>query len=804
MKATGLLMRATVCCGMLINCSVPASAAELTADVVLRSISGGTRYLTSRQRPDGSWTGDPDEVEGGHVVGVTGLVTLALLNCGLTHRDPAVRRALGYLRGQPAGQPDKTYEVSLMLMALATAKDPTHSDAARIAALTQWLEQAQSTGGGRAGGWSYGKTPLGGDPSNSQFAILALHEASEYGVPVDRRVWQRAKDYWESLQNADGGWDYGGGQRSTGSMTVAGVSSLAIIEQHLREDKNVAPDGTPPCCEPDEGNPPLERGIRWLGNHFAVGHNPGNSGWLLYYLYGVERAGRLSGRRFFGDHDWYREGAAFLVKNQNPRDFTWRGVGIYENRPIIGTALPLLFLSKGLSPVLMSKLKHGTRDRARPVEVVGNDWNQHNRDIRNLCSHISGLPRWPALVTTQEVDLLKAKQTSGVDALLQAPMLFISGSEPLKLQDEEKEILREYLLQGGFVLASPACQSAEFEDSLRALLLELLPPGEGELKLLTADHPVFRSEYLLQADGVPLYGVDVGCRTAVIFSPEDLGCLWSYWQRHDPPRRNPQLKIKVLRAMQIGVNIAAYATGREPPKSLDAPRKLQDDAELDAIERGLLQVVQLRHTGQWNAAPRALRNLLLALNETVGLAASPRPKDLTADDPSLFQYPLLYMHGRTRFTLTADERTQIKRHLARGGLLFADSCCGSAAFDKSFRELIAQMYPDQPLTPIPITHELFQEDVGHDIRRVKRRTVENAAANAPLSTATREVEPYLEGIEVDGRLVVIYSKYDISCALERQAALSCEGYIPEDAVKIAMNIVLYAMQQELRLPEFNP
>ncbi len=29
---------------------------------------------------------------------------------------------------------------------------------------------------------------------------------------------------------------------------------------------------------------------------------------LAYYLYGMERAGRLSGRRFFGEHDWYREG----------------------------------------------------------------------------------------------------------------------------------------------------------------------------------------------------------------------------------------------------------------------------------------------------------------------------------------------------------------------------------------------------------------------------------------------------------------------------------------------------------------
>ncbi len=783
----------------------PAQAAELTAEVVLRSISGGDRYLVSRQRPDGSWPADPEGAEGGHVVGVTSLAVLSLLNSGQTFRDPAIRKALGYLRNLPANKPDQTYEVSLLLMVLAAAKDPTHSDAARMASLADWLERAQVTRGERVGGWSYTIEPLGsGDPSNAQFAVLGLHEAAEAGIVVDRRAWELSRRYWEGLQNADGGWDYGGSQRSTGSMTVAGVTSLTIIEQHLREDKNIAPDGTPPCCVPEEVSPALERGLRWLANHFAVGHNPGNSSWLLYYLYGVERAGRLSGRRFFGDHDWYREGAGFLINNQDARDATWKGVGPYESRPVVGTALSLLFLSKGLAPVLMSKLKHGTRDPARPAEIVGTDWNLHQRDVRNLCSHISGLPRWPSLLTSQEVDLAKAQETTGVDALLQAPILFLTGSEALKFQPAEKALLKEYLLQGGFLFACPTCQSTDFETSLKELLVEILPPGEGELKPLTADHPVYRSEHLLQPDGVPLYGVDVGCRTAVIYSPEDLGCLWGYWQRHDPPRRNPQLRIRVLRAMQIGVNVAAYATGREPPKSLDAPRKVNDDGELDAIERGLLQVAQIRHTGQWNAAPRALRNLLLALNETVGLAASTKPHDLPADDPSLFQYPLLYMHGRTRFSLTPEERTQVKRHLARGGLLFADACCGSPAFDRSFRELARQLFPDQELKPIPVTHEMFSEEVGHDVRSVRRRTIENTNPNAPLATATRVVEPYLEGVEVDGRYVLIYSKYDISCALERQAALSCEGYIPEDAVKLAMNIVLYAMQQELRLPDSPP
>ena len=777
-----------------------AAAQELTAELVLRAIAGGERFLMARQRPDGAWTGDDDGAEK-YVVGVTSIALLSLINSGRTFRDREVSRGLNYLRKVPVQEPVETYDRALMIMALAAAKDPTHSDQARIWQLAQTLERAQVTTEGRAGGWSYRSEAQSGDPSNSQFAILGLHDAAESGAMIDRRVWERAREYWERLQNADGGWDYTGSQKSTGSMTVAGVASLTIIDYHLRTDEGVARDGTPPCCRPDPINPALERGHRWLANHFAVGHNPGSQLWLLYYIYGIERAGRISGRRFFGEHDWYREGAAYLLANQIQANSSWIGIGSFENRPVVGTALSLLFLSKGLSPVLISKLKYGPRDPTRPLDLVSDDWNRHPRDVRNLCEHISGLPRWPALMTSQEVDLAKAVRTNGVDALLQAPILYLSGQDAIVLSPPEKQLLKEYLLQGGFIFASPACQSAAFEESLRALLRELLPPGEGELKLLPADHPVYRSEHLLNPEGVPLYGIDVGCRTAVIYAPEDVGCLWGYWRRHDPPKRNPQLKGRIIRSMQIGVNVAAYATGREPPKSLDAPHQIKDQVELDAIERGLLQVAQLKHTGQWNAAPRALRNLLTALNETVGLAASPRPSALSVADPSLFQYPLLYVHGRTRFSLSAEERERLKQHLARGGVLFGDACCGAAAFDRSFRELMTQLYPEHPLKPIPTTHEIFTEIVGHDVRRVRRRVIDNADPSAPLSATVRDVEPFLEGIEIDGRLVVIYSKYDLSCALERQSTLSCEGYLPEDAVRLATNIVLYALQQEVRLPE---
>ena len=50
----------------------------------------------------------------------------------------------------------------------------------------------------------------------------------------------------------------------------------------------------------------------------------------------------------------------------------------------------------------------------------------------------------------------------------------------------------------------------------------------------------------------------------------------------------------------------------------------------------------------------------------------------------------------------------------------------------------------------------------------------------------------LEGVKVEGRWVVIYSKNDIGCILDNPAAPDGKGYDHESAVRIATNVVRYA------------
>ena len=761
---------------------------ELTEQAVLQSIVSGQKALIAKQKDSGAWD------SANHVVGNTALATLSLLNCGMSPDEAPVRKALDYLRS--IGEPTGTYEVSLLLMVYAAVKDP--DDRRSMRRLVQRLEKSQIGFGKMKGCWDYG-LPIGtgGDHSNGQFAVLGLFEAAMAGIPVERVVWENSRDHWERAQCSDGGWSYAsiGGNDSSGSMTVAGIAVQVMTSAMLQEDDKLDADGNPSCCEKSKVDESLERGLRWMANHFSVARNPGSGAWKFYYLYGLERAGRLSGRRFFGENDWYRSGARQLIGMQNKRNGLWDPAGNATDT-VTATSFSLLFLSKGLAPVLINKLKYGLAEkRADDID----DWNRQPNDIRNLTARLTGAEGWPKLMTWQVVDLNKASGDGSVGDINQAPVLYLSGSTRPEFDDEQIGLLREYVNLGGFILAVNSCSTEDFRAGFNDLVEKMYPNGETSLQRLTAEHPVFRTEYLLDADNLELWGAEFGCRTAIMYSPDDLGCLWNRWSKFDPPNRPAQFIGRIEHSMRVGTNIITYATGREPVNKLRRQELASKQDGNSRVSRGLMQIAQVRHTGGWDTAPTAARNILTAVNRTVGLTASTEPATVLLSDTRLFDYSMLVMHGRHAFTTTAEERDRLREYLGRGRLLMADACCGSRQFDRAFRDFMEDLYPGRKLERIPVDDGLFTDEDLHDLRQVQRR-VAVEGNNATITGGIVRGAPFLEGIKIDGRYVVIYSKHDISCALERQASIACAGYVTDDAVRISVNILLYSMLRKGGLP----
>ena len=763
---------------------------EALREKVKTAIQRGQKFLLSQQNGNGSFeTG----YEGGHTVGANSLVGLSLITSGMEPKDPSLQRCLRYVRSQPL--PQGTYDIGLAILFLSATGESR--DKPRIRQMAQTLVDAQVP----SGGWGYGEGDLNStrwDNSTTQFAILGLREACFYAdMKIDQQVWRKARDHWINAQMGPreavhgSPWGYSSDQgRVEGSMTVAGLASLEIINSFLIEDA-LTPDGKLDCCGQSNtttSDEAIDAGLRWMDRNILIHSNPGQgASFLLYYLYGLERAGKFSGQRFFGKTDWYREGASFLVESQDPGDSSWAGA---NEGPAIGTSLSLLFLSKGLSPVLINKLQYGPRD-PNSGAIVRADWNRHRHDVSNLVDAISIKDQWPHYLSWQTLDMQVAVKGEGVAALQQAPIAYLAGDQNLdSITDDEVALLRDYIIQGGFLFAVQNCESPAFDQGFRKLMTRLFPEGDYQLRKLDNTHDIYRSESVFASDPPELWGVDFGCRTSIVYAPYDHSCRWDKWMRNDS-RTNLDIRGQIGKSMMLGINVVAYATGRELQDKLQRPESLADrDDKSDS--RGGLRIGRIKHSGGWDTAASAVRHLQDALLKA-GVETYPEAPTLAANDPALFTCPVLYMHGRKNFTFSPEEATQLKAYFDNGGFLMADACCGAKPFDVSFRKAIKQVF-GKDLQPIPAEHEMFHSMQGFDVRKVKRRIPAPGQTSA-LHAEESVGEPLFEGIEIDGKYVVVYSKYDISCALEQQQTVACAGYSKEDAWKLAVNIVLYAMYQ---------
>ena len=70
------------------------------------------------------------------------------------------------------------------------------------------------------------------------------------------------------------------------------------------------------------------------------------------YLYALERVGILSGTVDIGTHDWYREGANFILKSQK-EDGSWK-TATGGGNAVWDTCFAILFLKRATRPLVAS------------------------------------------------------------------------------------------------------------------------------------------------------------------------------------------------------------------------------------------------------------------------------------------------------------------------------------------------------------------------------------------------------------------------------------------------------------------
>jgi hypothetical protein len=531
-----------------IGATIPEYHPSVLGEQVEQAIRAGVQYIKRPQHEDGSW----DDPEREASTGGTSLAALALLAAGEKPDSPAIVKALGFLRNFGPENLRSTYAISLQTMVYAAAEP--EKDRSRIAANVAWLERAQIKKGDKVnwpGSWTYSeiKRTRPGDCSNTSFALRGLQAAAEAGIPVKPEVWSATRAYWRNCQKRDGAWAYTPDSTVTkASLTCAGISSLIMANRWsdaLAGHELIRNDLIPSCGSAGVDTS-LKSGTDWLGNHFSVKQNSGSGQqWLYYYLWGLEHAGRLTGERLFGGHDWYQSGAEELVRNQDKLWGFWQGA-LNEQDKLVATSFALLFLARGRTPVLINKLRH----------APGNDWDNDSSDVRNLVSTVSR--DWKSQLSWQILD----PDQANVADISRVPIVFFNGHESPQFSASAKQKLREYVEQGGSVFAEACCGRAEFDLGFRELIKEMFPEREHELRPLADDHPVWKAKNKLVPGSYAISGVRHGARTSIFYSSKDVSC---YWNQANHASSSPA----VLKAIRLGQNVVDYTTSRKlPPDKL--------------------------------------------------------------------------------------------------------------------------------------------------------------------------------------------------------------------------------------------
>lgn len=326
-----------------------AGGEEVSSNSTDQMVARAINYLKIKgQRENGAY-----EEKG---VGVTALVTTAVLTHGRTPQDPLVAKSLKYIESQirpdggiyAEGSTHRNYETCLALVCLSKANkdgryDKQIANADKFLKGMQWvrtdegpIEESQEAYGGA--GYGSHKRP---DLSNTAFFVEALKSA---GNEADSEAIQAALVFVSRCQNMesehnttkfaskvnDGGFYYtiaaggnseagpteNGGLRSYASMTYAGLKSM--IYAGVEKD-----------------DPRVKAAVGWIKKHYNlnenVGMGAGNEAMRtagLYYFYntfakaldaaGIDKVETTDGKL----HDWRAELLAQLAKRQQ-QDGSW-------------------------------------------------------------------------------------------------------------------------------------------------------------------------------------------------------------------------------------------------------------------------------------------------------------------------------------------------------------------------------------------------------------------------------------------------------------------------------------------------
>ena len=190
-------------------------------------------------------------------------------------------------------------------------------------------------------------------------------------------------------------------------------------------------------------------------------------------------------------------------------------------------------------------------------------------------------------------------------------------------------------------------------------------------------------------------------------------------------------------------------------------------------------------SGDWDVDQRMPANILTSLVDYTNLRVDPEERVIRLSDPAMLTAPFCYLAGHKLVEFNAAEAANFERYVRSGGFVFIDDCNHDidGLFATSFERQMAAIFGADPLKKLPNTHPIYRNFFRFD---------GPPATSFELNGWGDDlVHDYLKGIEINGRLGVLYSNKDYGC--EWDYDWRNKRFLAEDNTKFAVNIVLYAL-----------
>ena len=190
-------------------------------------------------------------------------------------------------------------------------------------------------------------------------------------------------------------------------------------------------------------------------------------------------------------------------------------------------------------------------------------------------------------------------------------------------------------------------------------------------------------------------------------------------------------------------------------------------------------------SGDWDVDQRMPANLITSLIDYTNLRVDPKEHVLALADPKMLAAPFCYLAGHKLVEFNPAERRNFERYVRNGGFVFVDDCNHDidGLFAKSFEAQMARIFGAKALKKLPKNHRLYRSFFVFD---------GPPATGFELNGWGDDlVHDYLKGIEIDGRLGVLYSNKDYGC--EWDYDWRNKRFLAEDNTRFGVNIVMYAL-----------